>query len=275
MSTSRLIRRHGLPQQAILLLLALLTLYPFYFMLMTSLKDNEQFFKEFWSPALPFHFENYSRVFPRVAGFIGNSIMYSGPTLLLVCALALLTGYAFARYRFRGREFLFLAMLALMMLPGVLTLIPLFAQMRDWGWLGKVQGVILPWTSFQMVFATFVMRVYFEKLPKELFEAARLDGAGEIGLLWRIAVPLALPGLGTIAILNILFTWNDIIWPLVSVFDRDALPVAAGMLSFKSDYQTQFGPLFAGYTLASIPLIIVFAFTIRKFIRGLEGGLSL
>lgn len=275
MSIYRQIQRHGFPQQSVLLFLALLTLYPFYFMLMTSLKDNEQFFKQFWSPAAPFHFENYTRVFPRVAGFIGNSILYSAPTLLLVCALALLTGYTFARYRFKGREILFLAMLALMMLPGVLTLIPLFAQMRDWAWLGSFQGVVLPWTSFQIVFATFVMRVYFEKLPKEVFEAARLDGAGEFGLLWRIAVPLALPGLGTIAILNVLFTWNDIIWPLVSVFDRDALPVAAGMLSFRSDYRTEFGPLFAGYTLASIPLIIVFAFTIRRFIRGLEGGLSL
>ncbi len=275
MSIFRQIQRHGLVQQAILLFLALLTLYPFYFMLMTSLKDNEQFYKEFWSPALPFHFENYTRIFARVASFIGNSLSYSIPTLLLVCALAMLTGYTFARFRFRGREILFLAMLSLMMLPGVLTLIPLFAQMRDWGWLGSYQGVVLPWTSFQIVFASFVMRVYFEKLPKEVFEAARLDGAGEFGLLWRIAIPLALPGLGTIAILNVLFTWNDIIWPLVSIFDRNALPVAAGMLSFRSDFQTQFGPLFAGYTLASIPLIVIFALTVRRFIRGLEGGLSL
>jgi len=275
MSIYRTFRRHGIPQQLILLFLALLTIYPFYFMSMTSFKDNEQFFKEFWTPAFPLHVENYIRVFPRVAGFIGNSLLYSGPTLVLVCALAMLTGYAFARYRFKGREFLFLAMLSLMMLPGVLTLIPLFAQMRDWQWLGTAQGVILPWTSFQVVFATFVMRVYFEKLPKEVFEAARLDGAGELNLLLRIAVPLALPGLGTIAILNVLFTWNDIIWPLVSVFDRNALPVAAGLLSFRSDFRTEFGPLFAGYTIASVPLIIVFVFTIRKFIRGLEGGLSL
>lgn len=275
MSIFRIIRRHGLVQQAVLAFFALLTIYPLYFMVMTSLKDNEQFFREFWAPALPFHFENYTRVFSRVMGFIGNSVLYSVPTLILVCGLALLTGYAFARYRFRGREALCLAMLSLMMLPGILTLIPLFVQMRDWRWLGTAHGVILPWTSFQIVFATFVMRVYFEKLPKEVFEAARLDGAGELTLLLRIAAPLALPGLGTIAILNLLFTWNDIIWPLVSVFDRNALPIAAGMLSFKSDFQTQYGPLFAGYTLASIPLIIVFAFTIRKFIRGLEGGLAL
>ena len=275
MSIYRQIRKHGLIQQAVLAFLALLTLYPFYFMVMTSLKDNEQFFKQFWSPATPFHFENYTRILPRITGFIGNSILYSAPTLVLVCALALLTGYTFARYRFRGREILFLAMLSLMMLPGVLTLIPLFAQMRDWHWLGSIHGVVLPWTSFQIVFATFVMRVYFEKLPKEVFEAARIDGAGEIGLLRRIAIPLALPGLGTIAILNVLFTWNDIIWPLVSIFDRNAMPIAAGLLAFRSDLRTEYGPLFAGYTLASIPLIVIFAFTIRRFIRGLEGGLSL
>jgi ABC-type glycerol-3-phosphate transport system permease component len=271
----RFVRRNGLPQQLILLFLAVLTLYPFYFMLMTSLKDNEQFYKEFWTPALPFHFENYSRIFPLIADFIGNSILYSVPTLLLVAALALLTGYAFARYQFRGREALFLTMLALMMLPGVLTLIPLFIQLRDWKWLNTPHGVIIPWVAFQLVFSTFVMRTFFEKLPKEVFEAARLDGAGELGLLWHVAVPLALPGLGTITIINVLFTWNDIIWPLVTLFDRDKLPIAAGMIAFRGEYRTDFGPLFAGYTLACVPVIVLFVFTIRRFIRGLEGGLSL
>lgn len=272
MSIIKRIQHAGIPQQTILAVFAVLTVYPFIFMVLTSFKSNEQFYKQFWGLAFPLHPENYVRVFPIVIRFIANSLLYSIPTLILVSILAMLTGYGFARFRFRGRETLFLAMLALMMLPNVLTLIPLFIQLRDWGWLNQAHAVILPWTSLQIVFATYVMRVFFEKLPKEIFEAARLDGASELALFLRVAVPLALPGLGTIAILDLLFTWNDVIWPLVALLDRDAFPVASGMIAFKGDYGTQFGPLFAGYTLASLPLMIFFVFMIRRFIQGLEGG---
>lgn len=271
MSIFSRLRQADLPQQFILAIFAFLTLFPFFFMVMSSFKTNEQFFNQFWTPALPLHPENYVRILPRVAVFVGNSLLYSIPTLILVCALAMLTGYGFARFHFRGREFLFLAMLSLMMLPAVLTLIPLFIQMRDWGWLNKVHGVILPWASLQIVFATYIMRVFFEKLPKEIFEAARLDGANELRLFAQIAVPLALPGLGTIAVLDLLFTWNDVLWPLVALLDRERFPIASGMLAFRGDYQTDYGPLFAGYTLASLPLILFFIFMIRRFIRGLGG----
>jgi ABC-type glycerol-3-phosphate transport system permease component len=275
MLTFRTLIKNSIPQQVVLGIFALLTLYPFFFMLMTSFKNNEQFYTQFWAPTLPLHFENYVAVWPSVTRFIGNSLTYSVPTLLLTAALSLLTGYAFARYKFFGREVLFMLMLALLMLPGVLTLIPLFIQMRDWKWLDTPQGIIVPWTAFELVFATFIMRVFFEKLPKEVFEAARLDGAGELRLLWSIAVPLALPGLGTIAILNVLFTWNDLLWPIVTLFDNKYFPVAPGVLGFRSQYRTDYGRLFAAYMLASIPLMIMFVVTIRKFIQGLAGGLSI
>jgi ABC-type glycerol-3-phosphate transport system permease component len=280
MSTSRTgwskrLRQAGVWQQVVLGFLALLTLYPFAFMLFTSLKTNQQFFSRFWLPSFPLHFENYTRVAPRVLLFIGNSLLYSVPTLLLVLALSLLAGYAFGRFRFRGREALFILMLSLLMLPGVLSLIPLFIQMRDFGWLDTPQGIVLPWVAFELVFATFIMRVFFEKLPKEIFEAARIDGAGQLRVLWGVALPLALPGLGTIAILDVLFSWNDIIWPLVSLFDRDSYPVAIGVLGFQGQYQTEYGPLFAAYTLSCLPLVVFFIFTVRRFIEGFEGGLSL
>jgi ABC-type glycerol-3-phosphate transport system permease component len=269
------IKRAGLVQQFILGVLAILTIYPLFFMVMTSFKDNRQFFTQFWSPTLPLHGENYTRVFPRVAELIVNSLWYSVPTLFLVAVLSLLMGYAFARYQFMGRELLFMLLLSLLMLPGILTLIPLFVQMRDISWLNSSQGIILPWVSFEVVFATFIMRSFFETLPREMFEAARLDGAGELRQLWSIAVPLAMPGLGTIAILNLLFTWNDIIWPLVTIFDRGLLPVAPGVLGFRSQYRTEYGPLFAAYTMVSIPLAVMFAFTVRRFLKGLAGGLSI
>ena len=274
MSMFKRFRQIALLEQTILTILAFLTLYPLFFMVSSSFKTNDQFITNFWGISWPLNLENYIDVFPAVSGFIVNSIVYTVLTVSIVAVLALFTGYAFARFRFAGKEILFLAMLALMMLPGVLTLAPLFVQMRDWGWLNTRQGVVLPWVATQLVFATFIMRIFFEKLPKEVFEAARLDGAGELRLVWSIAIPMALPGLGTIVIIDSLFSWNNIIWPLVVVFDRDKLPIAPGMIGFRGDYYTDFGLLFAGYTLASLPLIILFIFMIRKFIKGLEGGLS-
>ncbi|MEQ8675242.1 MAG: carbohydrate ABC transporter permease [Aggregatilineales bacterium] len=274
MSMFKRFRQIALLEQTILTILAFLTLYPLFFMVSSSFKTNDQFITNFWGLSWPLNLENYIDVFPAVSGFIVNSIIYTVLTVSIVAVLALFTGYAFARFRFAGKEFLFLAMLALMMLPGVLTLAPLFVQMRDWGWLNTRQGVVLPWVATQLVFATFIMRIFFEKLPKEVFEAARLDGASELRLLWSVAIPMALPGLGTIVIIDSLFSWNNIIWPLVVVFDRDKLPIAPGMIGFRGDYYTDFGLLFAGYTLASLPLIILFIFMIRKFIKGLEGGLS-
>jgi len=275
MSIIKRLRKAAILEQIVLAFLALLTLYPFFFMVSASFKTNEQFFTHFWGPTWPPHIQNYTEVFPAVSNFIWSSMLYTFLTVSLIAALALVTGYAFARFRFWGKEALFLAMLALMMLPGVLTLAPLFVQMRDWGWLNTTQGVVMPWVATQLVFATFIMRVFFEKLPKEVFEAARLDGASELRLLWSIAIPMSLPGVGTIVIIDSLYSWNNIIWPLVVVFDRERLPIAPGMISFRGDYYTDFGLLFAGYTLASLPLIILFVFMVHKFIQGLEGGLSI
>ncbi len=269
------LRKAGVPQQLVLLFFAVLTLYPLFFMLAASFKNTEQFYRQFWYLSFPLHFDNYTRTISRLLMYVSNSLVYCSLTLVLSTLLSLLAGYAFARYRFRGRDALFLLLLALLMLPGVLTLAPMFVMIKNWGWLNKIPGVIIPWTAFDIVFGTFVMRTFFEAQPGEIFEAARLDGAGEFRLFLSIAVPLALPGLGTIAITNVLFTWNDIIWPMVTLLDPDKLPIAVGMLAFQGRYQTQYGPLFAGYVIASLPLVFLFIISIRKFIEGLQSGLHI
>ena len=204
-----------------------------------------------------------------------NSFSYSIPTLVLSLLISGLTGYAFARYRFPGREVLFFAMLALIMIPGILLVIPMFSVIIEFGWGDSIQGVVLPWTSVEIVFGTFIMRTFFETLPQEYFEAARLDGASEMTLLLKIALPLAMPAFATIGILNLLFTWNDIIWPLVAIFDSERFPVSIGVLAFSSQYGTDYGVTFASYVIASVPLVAIFALTARRFMDGLSGGLSI
>ncbi|MBZ0291725.1 MAG: carbohydrate ABC transporter permease [Anaerolineae bacterium] len=267
--------RRDWPLYLVLTILATVTYIPFVFTIINSLKSNTQFFTQFWLPVLPFHLENYERALPSMLQAILNSFSYSIPTLILSLLISGLTGYAFARYRFPGRQILFFAMLALIMIPGILLVIPMFSVIISFGWGDTIQGVVLPWTAVDIVFGTFLMRTFFETLPQEYFEAARLDGAGEITLLFRIALPLAVPALATLGILNLLFTWNDIIWPLVSIFDSARFPVSIGVLTFSSQYGTDYGITFASYVIASLPLIVIFAFTSRRFMEGLSGGLSI
>ena len=263
------------PLYVALVILAVITYIPFVFTIINSFKSNDQFFTEFWLPVFPLHFENYQRAWPAMWRSILNSFTYSIPTAILTLGISGLSGYAFARYRFPGRHVLFFLMLALIMIPGILLIVPMFSVIVGMGWGNTIQGLILPWTAGQIVFGTFLMRTFFETMPNEFFEAARLDGAGELTLLFRIAIPLAVPALATLGILNLLFTWNDLIWPLVSIFDSAKFPVSIGVLTFSSQYGTDYGVTFASYVIASLPLIIIFGFTSRRFMEGLSGGLSL
>ncbi len=270
-----LARRHDWPLTIGLVFLALLTYVPFITVIINSFKDNPQFFQQFWLPSLPLHVDNYSTAWPVISQSIFNSTVYSIPTIVLVLTVSGLTGYAFARYRFRGREIIFILMLLLIMLPGILLVIPMFVEIKDMGWLNSIQSIVLPSTAVQIPFGMFLMRTFFETLPKEYFEAARLDGATELQLFYRIALPLAIPALSTLGILTLLFSWNDLIWPLITLIDSDRYPIALGVLRFSGAFSTNYGVSFAGYVMASVPLIIVFAFTARRFMAGLQGGLSI
>jgi len=251
--------------------LALVTWYPLFFMFSTSFKTRTQFFENYWWFSWPLHWENYVAVWPKVSVAIFNSIQYSGLTLLLVLFFSLLGGYAFGRFTFRGKNLLFLAILMLLMVPGILTVVPLFVQVRGMGLLNTTAGLVLPWTAFEIVFGIYLMRLYFERLPKELFYAARVEGASEWKVLIHVALPLALPGLGSVAILDLLFTWNDLIWPIVTMSDRSKLPVTPAALSFRGSDVVDYGLLFAAYVSISVPLIVVFSFFVRRFVRGIEG----
>jgi multiple sugar transport system permease protein/raffinose/stachyose/melibiose transport system permease protein len=163
-----------------------------------------------------------------------------------------------------------------MMVPGVLTLIPSFVLIKNLNLLDTRWALILPYIAGGDVFAIFVLRAFFASLPEELFEAARIDGAGELGAFWRIGVPLVMPALGTIAILQVLSSWNDFIWPLIVLFDEPIKTLTLGLIAFQGRHTTDWGPLMAGYTIASIPLVVLFALTTRTFIEGLtSGGLKL
>lgn len=237
-----------------------------------SLKTIPQFARQPFALTFPLHWENYGFAFEIVLEFIKNSLIISGVTVVGVLLLASLSAYAFGILEFPGRQVLFYLVLSLMMVPSAMTLIPSFVLVKDLGLMNTYWAMILPWIASGQVFAMFILRTFFESLPKELFDAARIDGASEWQGYWRIALPLSKSMLGVAAILNILGTWNNLIWPYLTVQKQALLPLTPGLWAYQTEYFTRYGLTMAGLLLGSIPLIILFVFTSRWFVAGLTSG---
>ena len=237
-----------------------------------SLKTIPQFARQPFALTFPLHWENYGFAFEIVLEFIKNSMIISGVTVVGVLLLASLSAYAFGILEFPGRQVIFYLVLALMMVPSAMTLIPSFVLVKDLGLMNTYWAMILPWIASGQVFAMFILRTFFESLPKELFDAARIDGANEWQGYWRIALPLSKSMLGVAAILNILGTWNNLIWPYLTIQRQTLLPLTPGLWAYQTEYFTRYGLTMAGLLIGSIPLLILFIFTSRWFVAGLTSG---
>jgi ABC-type glycerol-3-phosphate transport system permease component len=256
----------------LLLVLLALTLYPFFFMLMTAFKDNSQFTYEFWWFAVPLHWEYLTNAVAEMWHYIVNSALVASGTIAGVLITSTLAGYAFARFTFWGRQFWYYSFIAMMMIPGILTLVPSFVLVKNLGLLNTLWGLILPYIAGGEVLAIFILRAFFASLPNELFEAARIDGASHLQAFARIALPLTKPVLGTVAIVNLISVWNDYVWPLLVVGDDSVRTLALGLTYYTTRHGTDWGPLMSGYTVGTIPLLIVFLCGVRYFIDGLTAG---
>jgi ABC-type glycerol-3-phosphate transport system permease component len=225
-------------------------------------------------PTFPYNWENFTRAWNLgIKDYLGNSIFLSVTIVIGDVFLSVIAAYVFARYKFPGKTILFSLVLALMMVPGILTLVPRYLLIRDMRLLDNFLGVILPSILGANSFQIIVMRTFFEGLPEELFEAARIDGAGHRTLLWRITLPLSVPIIASMSILRFNGAWNDLIWPLL-ILNRDELrPVSVGLVLLStSSSAPQIGVQMAGSVIASIPMIIIFLVGMRSFITGLSTG---
>jgi ABC-type glycerol-3-phosphate transport system permease component len=268
------ILRHDASIHVVLILASVITFYPLVFTLFTSFKDNSQFYATFWGPAFPLHWSNYIDAWRRLDDSILNTVIVGLVSAFGVTLFGSLAAYVFARHAFPGRDTLFFAIIALLMIPSVLTLIPLFLLVKDMGLLNTYWVLILPYIAGGQAFAIFVLRSFIASQPEEIFESARIDGANEFTIYARITLPMAKPILGTLAILSLLGTWNDYIWPSVTLRNPELWTISLQLVSFSSQWASlqQYGPMFAGYVIASIPLFLLFVFTMRLFIEGLATG---
>jgi ABC-type glycerol-3-phosphate transport system permease component len=262
-------------RHALLGFVTLLLLCPYLLMLMWSFKDISQFDHGQWVPTIPLHVDNYvgrSGAFFTIWRYIVNTIVVAGVSVVGAVAVAALTAHVFARYTFPGKEGLFFLIIALLMIPGILTLVPQFILVKSLGLFNTPWALILPYISGGQVFAIFILRQFFSSIPEELYEAARIDGASEVRGFAMLTIPLSQSILGVVAIMHVLRSWNDIIWPLVTLTSQSNFTLSLGLYAFRNENWTNWGPLFAGYVIASIPLLILFALASRLFVEGLASG---
>ena len=271
---------------ALLALLAGLTLLPFFMTLIMSQKTNGEIINHFWALPDRLRPEYYTNALKFLGGYIWNTVVVGCATILGVVFLSSLGGYVFARIEFEGKQTVFLLILALMMVPGILTLIPAFMWFKefpliggnDWlgqggtGFLNTRWVLLIPYISGGQVFGIFLCRSFFQRLPESLCEAARIEGASEFQLYIRVAIPLCRPILATLAILAFVGAYNDYVWPLVTVSDAAVQTFSVGVTLFAGEGNLEPGETMAGYILGSLPLIAVFALGMKYYVAGLTQG---
>ncbi len=258
----------------VLLLLVLVTLIPYLFMWSSSFKQNSEIFASpiVWWPAQPTmkNFLDLFTVFPNAWRWYVNTAIVAVVRTTLGVLLATMAGFAFAKYNFRFKNQLFILMLTTSLIPGWVTIIPRFIEMVWFGWFNTYWAVIIPGAVGAL--SIFWMRQYSTSVPNELMDAARVDGASEWSIFWRVAVPLLRPGIAVIAVLGFAGAWNDFFWPLLVLTDSKLWLVNVGIASLVGPYDYQYGILLAAATLGSIPVIIVFLIFQRQLITGITSG---
>lgn len=261
--------RHGL-----LIIVCIIFMVPLYWMVMTSLKTQSTVFTtpiQWWPTSL--HWENYPAAanypsFPFLL-FMWNSFYYSAMVTLGTVLSCSAVGYGFARLRFPGRDFLFVVTVATLMIPGIVTLIPTFVIFKNLGWIGGYAPLIVP-AFFGNGFFIFMMRQFFMGLPKELEDAARVDGAGEFRIFWQIMLPLVQPALLVMAVFTFMWTWQEFFGPLVYLQDSAKFPLSLGLFTFRARRTTDWHLMMAGATMATLPLVAIFFAAQRYFMEGIK-----
>ncbi len=250
---------------------ALTMIVPFLWMVSTSLKPLEQVFvyPPQWVPR-PIMWINYANLLERVPfdAYLFNSAKIATSVALgqlLTCSLA---GYAFARLRFPGRDLLFLGYLATMMIPGQVTMIPLFIIMRELHWIDTHYALIVP--GLTSAFGTFLMRQFFLTFPADLEDAAKLDGCNPFGIYWRVLLPLSRPVLATLGVTTLMGVWNDLLWPLIMINTESKRTLTLGLATLRGQYHTNWPLLMAGSVMMLLPILILFLMAQKYFVQGIS-----
>jgi multiple sugar transport system permease protein len=251
-----------------------LQLFPFYMMVQISVKTNLQFIASPWTPPPPaqWQWDNFAYAARLILPYVANSIFVAVIGTLGSLVAALFGAYFFARRRMPLSRFLWGAFLLLLLLPTVVNIVPLFTQLRSLRLLNTLTALIVVGIAGTQAFNIYVLRNFIEDIPKDLFEAAEIDGASHLRQVLHVALPMCLPILGTLAIVTFLGQWNDFLLPLIISRDQDVFTVGVGLVYLEGEYVKEWGRIMAAFMVASMPMAVLFLFTMKWFVRGLASG---
>ena len=245
----------------------ILMITPLLFMFSTSLKDASEVYDLTFLPANP-TLDNYVTVLSdgRFLRWFANSMGIAVVVTLSNVFFDSLVGYTLAKFRFRGRYIVFLAILSTLMIPTEMLVIPWYVMAKNFGWLDSYWGIMFP--GMMTAFGTFLMKQFFETVPDDFLEAARVDGLNEFAIFWRIALPLVTPALSALAIFTFLSNWTAFIWPLIVTTSKELYTLPVGLSSFAVEAQIQWELIMTGAALATLPTLTVFLLLQRYIVRG-------
>ncbi|MBU0479250.1 carbohydrate ABC transporter permease [bacterium] len=257
-----------------LCLVSVSCLFPLLWMLSTSLKSQSEVFLNMSLIPSSFKWNNYIIAWKqaRFGTYFFNSLIYTTTAVTGVLLFASLAAYAFARFQFRGRNLLFYLFLASMMIPIPGAFIPLYILLIRLQLVDTRIGLILPYINAGLPLAIFILKGFFEGVPRDLEDAARIDGCSRMGIYWRIMLPLATPALATVAIISSLTIWNEYLLALIVVRKEELLPIQVGLWTFQGQHITNYPLLMAGLTIAALPLIIIYMIMQKNIIKGITAG---
>jgi multiple sugar transport system permease protein len=261
-----------------LLALAVLWLAPIAWVVATSLKPAENIIRlpPEWIP-WPVTGAHYHEVLlgssrtARIGRAFVNSLVVSIGSVVVVLGTSALAAYPLARMRFPGRDLIFALLIGSLMIPNAVLLVPQYVLTQQLGWLSTYQGLIVPEAAMLFAFGVFLLRQFFLGMPRELEDAARIDGAGPWQVFWRIIVPLSQPVLAALAIFAFRSAWNDFLWPLIAVNRPEMFPLPVALALLRSAYSSEsYGPIMAGAALSAVPLLVVFVVANRRIVEGVR-----
>jgi ABC-type glycerol-3-phosphate transport system permease component len=261
-------------RQLTLVAASLVALYPVWFVISTAFKDKGEYLNDLYGFPWPLQLDNFSEALRGGLFFTWakNSVILTVGAVILSTAFAALAAFAIARMRFRGRDVFLSINVALMIVPPVVMLIPLFTLYVQFALVSTYWGVIILYAGLTLPFSVYLLSSFFRTIPREMFESAVIDGASHLRILLRIVVPLSLPALVTLVVVNALWVWNELLIALVFLPDEGKRTLMVGVTVFQNRYNTDVPVTMAGMLLASIPMVVVYLFGQRFFIRGLTAG---
>jgi ABC-type glycerol-3-phosphate transport system permease component len=264
----------GIPKQVILLLFSLVAIYPIYYMIVTAFKTRPDWIHDQFGLPHPFTLQNITDALNKgnIPLWFGNSLVVTIASLIVSTIVSALAAYAIARFRFTGRAFYFNSMIALMVIPPAVLILPLFVLMVNIGLINTILSVIIIYSGLLIPFSVYLLVSFFRSLPPELFDAAAIDGCSNLDTFWRITLPLSTPAMVTLVVVNALFVWNELFIALVFLQGETVMTLMPGLTLFKGHFTTNEPLIMAGTLIATIPMILLYLFGQRLFVEGLVAG---